>query len=74
MSSLQTQIEERGARIFDLVDRYPESIFSKAGFYQRMMALSMRDEHFQSANAFGADSDIASDSIRFDGGSDRSHV
>jgi RHH-type proline utilization regulon transcriptional repressor/proline dehydrogenase/delta 1-pyrroline-5-carboxylate dehydrogenase len=47
MSSLQAQIEERGARIFDLVDRYPESIFSKAGFYQRMMALSMRDEHFK---------------------------
>jgi RHH-type proline utilization regulon transcriptional repressor/proline dehydrogenase/delta 1-pyrroline-5-carboxylate dehydrogenase len=47
MSSLQTQVEERGARIFDLVDRYPESIFSKAGFYQRMMALSMRDEHFK---------------------------
>jgi RHH-type proline utilization regulon transcriptional repressor/proline dehydrogenase/delta 1-pyrroline-5-carboxylate dehydrogenase len=47
MSSLQTQVEERGARIFDLVDRYPESVFSKAGFYQRMMALSMRDEHFK---------------------------
>src|ERR1700719_1573320 len=47
MSSLQAQIEERGARIFDLVDRHPESIFSKAGFYQRMMALSMRDEHFK---------------------------
>src|SRR5437660_7436028 len=47
MSSLQAQIEERGERIFDLVDRYPESIFSTAGFYQRMMALSMRDEHFK---------------------------
>jgi RHH-type proline utilization regulon transcriptional repressor/proline dehydrogenase/delta 1-pyrroline-5-carboxylate dehydrogenase len=47
MSSLQAQIEKRGARIFDLVDRHPESIFSKAGFYQRMMALSMRDEHFK---------------------------
>src|SRR5438876_6310782 len=47
MSSLQAQIEERGKRIFDLVDRHPESIFSKAGFYQRMMALSMRDEHFK---------------------------
>src|SRR5207245_10764069 len=47
MSSLQPQIEERGERIFDLVDRHPESIFSKAGFYQRMMALSMRDEHFK---------------------------
>jgi RHH-type proline utilization regulon transcriptional repressor/proline dehydrogenase/delta 1-pyrroline-5-carboxylate dehydrogenase len=47
MSSLQAQIEKRGERIFDLVDRYPESIFSTAGFYQRMMALSMRDEHFK---------------------------
>jgi len=47
MSSLQAQIEERGERIFDLVDRHPESVFSKAGFYQRMMALSMRDEHFK---------------------------
>src|ERR1700693_5556083 len=47
MSSLQAQIEMRGERIFDLVDRHPESIFSKAGFYQRMMALSMRDEHFK---------------------------
>jgi RHH-type transcriptional regulator, proline utilization regulon repressor / proline dehydrogenase / delta 1-pyrroline-5-carboxylate dehydrogenase len=47
MSSLQAQIEKRGERIFDLVDPYPESIFSKAGFYQRMMALSMRDEHFK---------------------------
>src|SRR6267378_5543400 len=47
MSSLQAQIEKRGERIFDLVDRHPESIFSKAGFYQRMMALSMRDEHFK---------------------------
>src|SRR5713226_2514588 len=47
MRSLQTEIEERGERIFDLVDRHPESLFSKAGFYQRMMALSMRDEHFK---------------------------
>jgi RHH-type proline utilization regulon transcriptional repressor/proline dehydrogenase/delta 1-pyrroline-5-carboxylate dehydrogenase len=47
MGSLQTQIEKRGERIFDLIDRHPESIFSKAGFYQRMMALSMRDEHFK---------------------------
>ena len=34
-------------QIFDLVDRHPESIFSKAGFYQRMMEFSMRDEHFK---------------------------
>src|SRR6202011_1283917 len=47
MSPLQTEIEARGERIFELVDQHPESLFSKAGFYQRMMALSMRDEHFK---------------------------
>jgi RHH-type proline utilization regulon transcriptional repressor/proline dehydrogenase/delta 1-pyrroline-5-carboxylate dehydrogenase len=47
MSSLQEQIERRGLQMFDLVDQNPESIFSKAGFYQRMMAFSMRDEHFK---------------------------
>ena len=47
MRSLQSEIEQRGARIFELVDRHPESLFSKAGFYQRMMALSMRDEQFK---------------------------
>src|SRR5437667_7799293 len=47
MSSLQGEIEQRGERIFELVDRNPESIFTKAGFYQRMMAFSMRDEHFK---------------------------
>jgi RHH-type transcriptional regulator, proline utilization regulon repressor / proline dehydrogenase / delta 1-pyrroline-5-carboxylate dehydrogenase len=47
MSSLQGEIVQRGTRIFELVDRHPESLFSKAGFYQRMMALSMRDEHFK---------------------------
>src|SRR5437588_5389152 len=47
MSALQDEIEKRGKRIFDLVDRHPESIFSTAGFYQRIMALSMRDEHFK---------------------------
>ena len=38
----------RAARseIFAL-DQNPESIFSKAGFYHRMMALSMRDETFK---------------------------
>jgi RHH-type proline utilization regulon transcriptional repressor/proline dehydrogenase/delta 1-pyrroline-5-carboxylate dehydrogenase len=45
--SLQTEIERRGAEIFDLVDRHPEPLFSKAGFYQRMMEFSMRDEHFK---------------------------
>ena len=47
MSDLQINVERRGKRIFELVDRNPESIFTKAGFYQRMMALSMRDEHFK---------------------------
>jgi len=47
MRSLQSEIEQRGARIFELVDKYPESLFSKASFYQRMMALSMRDERFK---------------------------
>src|SRR3982074_1597327 len=47
MSPLQEQIEQRGLQVFDLVDQNPESIFSKAGFYQRMMAFSMRDEHFK---------------------------
>ncbi len=47
MSSLQIETERRGERMFQLVDRHPESLFSKAGFYQRMMALSMRDEHFK---------------------------
>src|SRR5438034_10403489 len=47
MSSLQREIEARGERIFTLVDQHPESLFSKAGFYERMMALSMRDDHFK---------------------------
>jgi RHH-type proline utilization regulon transcriptional repressor/proline dehydrogenase/delta 1-pyrroline-5-carboxylate dehydrogenase len=47
MNSLQAEIERRGELIFHLVDQHPESIFTKAGFYQRMMALSMRDEHFK---------------------------
>lgn len=47
MSSLQVEIERRGTRLFELVDQHPQSIFSKAGFYQRMMELSMRDEHFK---------------------------
>ncbi|HEY0369802.1 MAG TPA: L-glutamate gamma-semialdehyde dehydrogenase [Chthoniobacterales bacterium] len=47
MSALQTETERRGERIFELVDRHPESIFTKSGFYQRMMALSMRDEAFK---------------------------
>src|SRR2546423_3065203 len=47
MGALQTEIQRRGERIFDLVDEHPEPLFSKAGFYQRMMAFSMRDEHFK---------------------------
>src|SRR5215472_5605104 len=47
MGALQAEIERRGERIFELVDEHPEPLFSKAGFYQRMMALSMRDEHFK---------------------------
>jgi RHH-type transcriptional regulator, proline utilization regulon repressor / proline dehydrogenase / delta 1-pyrroline-5-carboxylate dehydrogenase len=47
MGSLQAEIQRRGERIFELVDEHPEPLFSKAGFYQRMMALSMRDEHFK---------------------------
>src|SRR5436190_1362230 len=47
MSLLQAEVERRGTQIFDLVDRHPESIFSRAGFYQRMMEFSMRDEHFK---------------------------
>src|ERR1700759_3631030 len=47
MSALQAATERRGQEIFDLVDQHPESIFSKSGFYQRMMALSMKDEHFK---------------------------
>src|SRR6202035_100812 len=47
MGALQAEIERRGERIFELVDEHPEPLFSKAGFYQRMMAFSMRDEHFK---------------------------
>src|SRR6266480_3320273 len=47
MTAVQNEIEQRGARIFELVDKHPESRFSKAGFYQWLMALSMRDERFK---------------------------
>src|SRR5919202_4204955 len=47
MRSLQSDIERRGRRIFELVDKYPERLFSKAGFYQRLMALSMHDDRFK---------------------------
>ena len=47
MRSLQSEIEQRGQRIFELVDKHPEPLFSKAGFYQRLMMLSMRDEQLK---------------------------
>src|SRR5213079_3026811 len=47
MRSLQSDIEQRGVCIFELVDKHPELFFSKAGFYQRLMALSMHDERFK---------------------------
>jgi len=47
MRSFQSEIEHRGRRIFELVDKNPESLFSKAGFYQRLMTLSMRDEELK---------------------------
>src|SRR6266496_3137142 len=47
MRARQNEIERRGSRIFELVDKHPQPLFSKAGFYQRLMALSMRDERFK---------------------------
>ena len=47
MTALQSEIKLRGRRIFELVDKHPEPLLSKAGFYQRLMALSMRDERFK---------------------------
>src|SRR5215471_8889214 len=47
MRSLQSEVEQQGARLFELVDTHPERLFSKAGFYQRLMALSMHDERFK---------------------------
>src|SRR5881409_2750533 len=47
MTAVQNEIERRGSRIFELVDKHPEPLFSKAGLYQGLMALSMRDEQFK---------------------------
>jgi RHH-type proline utilization regulon transcriptional repressor/proline dehydrogenase/delta 1-pyrroline-5-carboxylate dehydrogenase len=47
MTALQSEIERRGRRVFELVDKHPDPFFSKAGFYQRLMALSMRNERFK---------------------------
>jgi hypothetical protein len=35
MTALQSEIEQRGKGVFELVDKHPEPLFSKAGFYQR---------------------------------------
>src|ERR1043166_4836427 len=47
MRSLQTDVEQRGTGLFELVEKHPDRLFSKAGFYQRLMALSMHDERFK---------------------------
>src|SRR5215216_6619253 len=47
MRSLQGEIEQRGTHIFELVDKHPDRLFSKAGIYQRLMALSMHDDRFK---------------------------
>src|SRR5215510_13298039 len=47
MRSLQSEVEQRGSRILALVDKHPDSLFSKAGFYQGLMTLSMRDEQLK---------------------------
>src|SRR5437016_1749124 len=47
MRPLQNDVEQRGRRILELVDRHPERLFTKSGFYQRLMALSMHDERFK---------------------------
>ena len=47
MTALQSEIERRGRRILELVDKHPEPLFSRTGFYQRLMTLSMRDEQLK---------------------------
>src|ERR1051326_4631550 len=47
MRSLQAETEQRGMRIFELVERHLDPIFSKAGLHQRLMVLSMRDEQLK---------------------------
>src|SRR2546426_766144 len=44
---LATRVLRRGRRFYELVDKHPGPLFSKAGFYQRLMALSMRDERLK---------------------------
>ncbi|HEY6111508.1 MAG TPA: L-glutamate gamma-semialdehyde dehydrogenase [Chthoniobacterales bacterium] len=47
MGSFQAEVEGRGHRIFELIDRHPQPLFTRAGLYQRVMELSMRDEDFK---------------------------
>src|SRR5256885_1947344 len=47
MTALQGEIERCGKHVFELVDKHPEPLLSKAGFYKRLMTLSMRDERFK---------------------------
>src|SRR5436309_3750178 len=47
MTAVQNEIERRGSRIFELVDKHPEPLFSKAGLYQPLIPLSMRDGQFK---------------------------
>ena len=47
MMALQSEIEWRGKRVFELVERHLEPLFSKAGLHQRLMVLSMRDEQLK---------------------------
>ena len=47
MGSFQAEVEGRGHRIFELIDQHPQPLFTKAGLYQRVMELSMRDEDFK---------------------------
>ncbi|MFN2540856.1 MAG: proline dehydrogenase family protein, partial [Chthoniobacterales bacterium] len=47
MPSFQEEVERRGHRIFELVNQHPQPLFSRAGLYQRVMELSMRDEDFK---------------------------
>src|SRR5258708_38797048 len=47
MSWVQSDGEEGGMRLVELGAKHPERCVSKAGFYQRLMALSMHDERFK---------------------------
>jgi len=47
MKPLQAEIEQRGIRMFELVERHEDPLFSKPGLHQRLMVLSMRDERLK---------------------------